>query len=174
KLLRRSPTGSPILCTVLNPSFVLPVKTTQNFISLGVYRNTHFLCLGFKPKTPHTPLYIMPPTATLRFHPSVGVAAVKNNPYTSTAVASSTISSQVFSANNCRICRCSIENANGVRAWVGFKNRRSGSLWAWFSTIPDEGLSVAAAKGSETSESYAVENGGENEKEWWILRRKSQ
>ncbi|KVH98750.1 Deoxynucleoside kinase [Cynara cardunculus var. scolymus] len=132
KLLRRNPcSGAPILWpspTILPPALhLIPLGFKQNTTKRSLHS------LRFKKTNPFSFPSLMPPAATaLHFLSGRNPMLSMCNPttYSSSSFCDSS------SDYKCRICRCSIQSGTSVpgRAWVVFKESRSGSRLAWFRT----------------------------------------
>ncbi|KAI3685211.1 hypothetical protein L6452_34448 [Arctium lappa] len=138
KLLRLNlSSGPPILSPFLPPSLPL-------LISPGFNQNTtkrSLLSLRFNQTNPFSFPSLMPPAATALHLRTSGMPATLSGRNTMISMCNyTTCSSPSFSASSsgykCGICRCSIESSTIVpdRAWVVFKENRSGSRLSWFRT----------------------------------------
>ncbi|KAI3513487.1 hypothetical protein L1887_20821 [Cichorium endivia] len=166
KLLRRNPcSAAPILCplsTILPPHVsLIPLGFKQN----STKRTLH--SLRFKQNNPFSFPSSMPPAATALHLRGSGMPPTVSGPNPMVSMCNYTTSSSfppyaLSSGNRCRICQCSIQSATTVpnRAWVVFKESRSGSRLAWFrtsSSSSDEGFPVSAKNSEE-------DGGGEADK----------
>ncbi|KAL7607486.1 uncharacterized protein LOC111921556 [Lactuca sativa] len=161
KFLRRNPcSGGPILCS--SPDFFSP--------------RLALIPLGFKQKNPTSFTPLMPSAATAPQLRSSGMTTAIGgaNPSFGFGNGGTSSSSRFASSSSfrCRSCRCSINNATAIspRAWAVFKENRSGSRVAWFSTsFSDTGVSVSALKSENNSDDGV--GGGDDEKTMKFNRR---
>ncbi|XP_041004407.1 uncharacterized protein LOC121249709 [Juglans microcarpa x Juglans regia] len=139
--------------------FSLPFKNPSNNLFYLPFKNPTIKTLRFRTTTPvRTPLLPMPTPPTTHTLPNP-------NPTSFTAVAAS-LSTKSFATSNlhsrffaaakpsnfCLICRCAMDNRPPFRAWVVFKDGRSGSRGAWTHAGSDGSGLVGSEKASECTD----------------------